>query len=219
MHVIPTLRTLNKGLVSTVLVIGLGASSPTFADDLSGYAADSTKQVVRNNYGECWRTSSWTKEMANEQCDPNLVAKAPEPAPVAMVAPQPKRTVQRINLASDTYFGFDEAELTDSGKAKLDELADQISGKQDPQIQITGYTDRLGAESYNMTLSERRAEAVKDYLVDKGIQTEIIETAAMGPKDPVVTCEGERGNALIECLGPNRRTVVEFSAFEVVETR
>jgi OOP family OmpA-OmpF porin len=125
--------------------------------------------------------------------------------------------VQRINLASDAYFAFNKADLRPEGIAKLDEMVLSMQNKDDPRLQITGYTDRLGTEAYNMKLSQRRAEAVKNYLVSKGIEAEIIETTAMGPKDPVVNCEGKTGNVLIQCLGPNRRTVVEFSAFEVLD--
>lgn len=212
-------RTLTATLLSALFTAGLALAAPVSADQHApGYAADSAKTVVRSAFDECWHTSSWTKDKAIAECEPGLVAKAEEPAPVA-VAPalEPKRTVQRINLESDTYFGFDKDQLTDAGKAKLDELAAQLAGKQDPRIQITGYTDRIGNETYNMGLSQRRADAVKTYLVGKGIQTDIIETTAMGPKNPVVNCEGMTGAALIECLGPNRRTEVEFSAFEVVE--
>lgn len=219
MNKIFPVRALNTSLLSALVIAGLVMTAPVAAADLEGYANDSSNSIVRTGFGECLRTGSWSKDMANAECDPNLVAKAPEPVEVVAAAPEPKRTVQRINLASDAYFGFDKAVLTDEGKMKLDELAASMAGKEDPRIQITGYTDRLGSESYNMTLSQKRAEAVKAYLIGKGIQTDIMETAAMGPKDPVVTCEGLRGSALIQCLGPNRRTVIEFSAFEVIETR
>lgn len=210
-------RTLNTTLLTALFAAGLTLGAPIATQaQPEGYAADSAKSVVHNAFGECWRTSSWSKDKAVEACDPDLVAKAEEPAPV-VAAPEPKRTVQRINLESDTYFGFDKAVLTDAGKAKLDELVAELAGKQDPRIQITGYTDRIGTEAYNMGLSQRRADAVKAYLVGKGIQTDIIETTAMGPRNPVVNCEGMTGSALIQCLGPNRRTEVEFSAFEVVE--
>lgn len=201
-----------SGLLSAVLAASL-LSASAMADEWTGYAHDSAKSAVLNSSGECWRTSSWSKDIINAQCNPAQVA-AVEPAPVAA---EPRRSVQRINLASDAYFGFDKAELKPEGKAKLDELVAEMQGKQDPRLQITGHTDRIGTESYNMDLSQRRAEAVREYLVSRGIETEIIETAAMGPKDPVVSCEGKTGNELIQCLGPNRRTVVEFSAFEVVE--
>jgi OOP family OmpA-OmpF porin len=212
-----TLKPLNAataGLAATLACAGLLLSMPASASELEGYAVDSSKSVVRSNFGECWRTSSWSKDSANAECDPNQVATAPEPAPVVV---EPRRTVQRINLASDAYFAFNKADLRPEGKAKLDEMALHMQGKNEPRLQITGYTDRIGTEAYNMQLSQRRAEAVKDYLVSKGIEAEIIETTAMGPKDPVVNCEGKTGNALIQCLGPNRRTVVEFSAFEVIE--
>lgn len=219
MNKIFPVRALNNGLLSALIVAGLAVTAPVAAADIEGYAADSASSIVRTGAGECLRTSSWSKDMANVECDPDLIAKAPEPVEVVAAAPEPKRVVQRINLASDAYFGFDKAMLTEEGKTKLDELAASMTGKEDPRIQVTGYTDRLGSETYNMTLSQKRAEAVKAYLIGKGVQTDIIETTAMGPKDPVVTCEGLRGNALIQCLGPNRRTVIEFSAFEVIETQ
>lgn len=215
MQTAKNLTTLNLALTATLIGAGLLLSMPSSATDTDGYAADSTHSVVRSNFAECWRTSSWNKDIANVECDPNLVATAPEPTPV--VAAEPRRTVQRFNLASDAYFAFNKAELRAEGMAKLDEMARNIQGKDEPRLQITGYTDRIGTEAYNMKLSQRRAEAVKDYLISKGIESDVIETTAMGPKDPVVNCEGKTGNALIQCLGPNRRTVVEFSAFEVSE--
>lgn len=200
------------GLLAVLCAAGVALSAPAGAEDWTGYAIDSSASVVRSGFGECVHTSSWSKDIVNAECNPAQIA-AFEPTP----APEPRRTVQRINLASDAYFGFDKAVLKPEGMAKLDEVAAAIQGKQDPRIQITGYTDRIGAEDYNRDLSQRRAEAVRDYLVSKGIDTEIIETAAMGEKNPVVACEGKTGNELIRCLAPNRRTEVEFSAFEVIE--
>lgn len=210
------LSVVNYGLASLLLSAGLIIPAPILAGNLEGYAEDSADSVVRNNTGECWRTSAWNKDRANAECDPNQIAAVPEPTPVA-AAPEPHRTVQRINLESDAYFAFNQAELRPEGMAKLDEMIVGMQDKEDPRLQITGYTDRLGSEAYNLKLSQRRAEAVKAYLVNKGIESEIIETTAMGPRDPVVNCEGKTGNALIQCLGPNRRTVVEFSAFEVMD--
>jgi OOP family OmpA-OmpF porin len=199
------------GLLSVLCAAGLALATPVAADSGDAYVNDSTVTVVRSGFGECVRTSSWSKDITHPECNPAQVA-AVEPA-----VQEPRRSVQRINLSSDAYFGFDKAELKPEGQAKLDEVAAEMQGTQDPRIQITGYTDRIGTEDYNLDLSQRRAEAVRDYLVGKGIETEIIETAAMGEKDPVVSCEGKTGNELIQCLSPNRRTVVEFSAFEVVE--
>ncbi|MFN2309150.1 MAG: OmpA family protein [Gammaproteobacteria bacterium] len=201
------------GLLLALCTGGLLLSSPAAADESTGYVTDAATSVVRNSSGECWHTSSWSKDIVNAECNPAQFA-AMEPTPVAEA---PRRSVQRFNLASDAYFGFDKAELRPEGTAKLDELVAEMRDKREPSIQITGYTDRIGTEEYNMGLSQRRAEAVRDYLVNRGIEAEIIETAARGPKNPVVNCEGKTGNDLIRCLAPNRRTEVEFSAFEVVE--
>lgn len=201
------------GLLPALCVAGAVLSAPAVAEDWTGYAIDSSVSVVRSGFGECVHTSSWSKDIVNAECNPAQIA-AFEPA---VVEPEPRRSVQRINLASDAYFGFDKAVLKPEGMAKLDEVAAALQGKQDPRIQITGYTDRIGPEDYNRGLSQRRAEAVRDYLVSKGIEAEIIETAAMGESNPVVACEGKTGNELIQCLAPNRRTEVEFSAFEVIE--
>lgn len=127
------------------------------------------------------------------------------------------RNIRHTNLAADAYFGFGQALLSPEGTAKLDALVAGIPGKQDPRIQITGYTDRLGNEEDNMQLALRRAEVVRDYLISQGVEAELIDINTLGPHDPIVACTGKSGNELIRCLGPNRRTVVEFSAFEVLE--
>jgi len=72
-----------------------------------------------------------------------------------------------------------------------------------------GHADRLGSETYNQKLSERRADAVRDYLVAKGVPREKIETLGVGEKQPVVQCDQKALKALIECLQPNRRVEVQ----------
>ena len=214
MHTTKPLHSLSTGILTLVVAGGL-ASAPVSADSMEGYVADSASSVVRSNFGECWHTSSFRADNTIAECDPDKVAVAPAPEPVPPA--EPLRTVRRINLESDAYFAFDKDELRPEGQAKLDELIAEMQQAQEPRLQITGYTDRIGTEEYNMDLSNRRALAVKEYLVGKGIETEIIETTAMGERDPVVNCEGKSGNELIQCLAPNRRTVVEFSAFQVIE--
>ena len=135
----------------------------------------------------------------------------------ATTAAHSTRNVQHVSLAADTYFGFNQAELGPEGMASLDALLAKMPGKQNPRIQITGYADRLGNHDHNLQLARQRAEAVRDYLVSRGVEAELIEISALGAHDPIVSCTGKTGADLIRCLGPNRRTVVEFSAFETVE--
>ena len=75
-------------------------------------------------------------------------------------------------------------------------------------VSITGYTDRIGSEAYNLELSKRRAEAVKGYLVTHGVAANRLETIGRGKADPVVECHDKDREALIRCLEPNRRVEV-----------
>jgi OmpA-OmpF porin, OOP family len=76
-------------------------------------------------------------------------------------------------------------------------------------VLVTGYTDRLGSDAYNQKLSEHRANAVRNYLVSKGVERSKIETIGMGKKQPVVQCDQKEMKALINCLQPNRRVDVQ----------
>lgn len=149
-------------------------------------------------------------------CSPNRPATGIAPAMLAADTPA-SRTMQPYNLATDTYFGFGKAALDKNGKAKLDLLVGEMPGKHNPRIHITGYADRLGDARSNLRLAQRRAEAVRDYLISRGVDPGLIDVTALGAHDPIVNCAGRTGEALVRCLGPNRRTVVEFSAFEILE--
>jgi OOP family OmpA-OmpF porin len=201
-----------KPIIQALLLAGLTvASGSSFA--APGYVDDSGAGIVRTGYGECLHTARWGEENFIEECDP--VAKAE----VAAVQTVMVKELKPISLAADALFAFDSADLTDEGRSRLDQALASLPPRQleNKQIQITGHTDRIGAESYNQGLSERRAQAVRDYLVSKGLPADAISTQGLGAAKPVVGCEGERGASLIDCLAPNRRTEIEFSAMEVIE--
>ncbi len=182
--------------------------------------------------GLCWRTGYWSPAMAIAGCDPELMPKpapapapapaptpAPAPAPAPTPAPAPKPApaaapaVQKITLASKALFDFDKAVLRPEGRAAIDS---EIIAKL-PQVAklelvlVTGHTDRIGSQQYNQRLSERRADAVRDYLVSKGVPKDRIETLGMGKTQPVpgVVCNQKNLKELIACLQPNRRVEVE----------
>jgi OOP family OmpA-OmpF porin len=141
---------------------------------------------------------------------PAPVAEAPAPAPEPVAPPPPPARFEKVTLSSTELFGFDSATLT-MPQPKLDEIAAALQA--DPSItdvDITGYTDRLGSKKYNHKLSERRANAVRDYLVSKGIDAGRLKAYGKGEQNPVVTdCHQKKRSALIECLAPNRRVEVE----------
>lgn len=110
------------------------------------------------------------------------------------------------------YFGFDRSGLTKEAKAKLDSLAEIIrNDKNVRQARVIGFADRLGTPSYNEKLSQKRAEAVRNYLVSKGIVTAAaVETRWFGESVPATSCpEKLVRKDLIACLQKDRRVEVE----------
>lgn len=131
------------------------------------------------------------------------------PAPVASPPPPPPPRFERYTLSSTELFDFDSAKLR-SPQPKLDEIADVLSrNAQINNVTITGYTDRLGSEKYNLKLSQRRAGAVKSYLTNKGIDAGRLTANGKGESNPVVECSNKKRVDLIQCLEPNRRVEVE----------
>ena len=100
-------------------------------------------------------------------------------------------------------FAFNSSNLTAIGKANLDKLATVLSNNPDTNINIYGYTDSKGADSYNLSLSDRRAAAVKSYLSSKAVASARMNTMGMGEADPIASNDTDAGRA------QNRR--VEFA--------
>jgi OmpA-OmpF porin, OOP family len=176
--------------------------------------------VWKNVSGECWRDASWTPATAAPGCDGAIVPKvempapapvmapapmaAPAPAPVA-AAPAPAPVVvaapAKVTYAADAFFDFDKAVLKPEGKAKLDDLVGKVKGISLEVIIAVGHTDSVGKDEYNQKLSVARSEAVKAYLVSKGIEKNRVYTEGKGEKAPVAdnkTAEGRAKNRRVE---------------------
>ena len=114
-------------------------------------------------------------------------------------------------LGGDELFAFGKAGIGDisaGGQERLDKLATQLQTTPYGLVRIVGYTDRIGSDKSNMAVSTRRAQAVRDYLVERGVPVENIVATGRGPYQPVVECKVERGQALQDCLAPNRRVEI-----------
>jgi OOP family OmpA-OmpF porin len=179
-----------------------------------GYLRDTDFAIDRssNNYLSVGFNYAFDKP-----AQPAIAAPPPEPAPAVVVEtppappppPAPAPRFEKISLSSTELFAFDKSDLR-MPQPKLDEIAVALNkNTQVDNVVITGYTDRIGSDRYNQKLSERRASAVKDYLVGQGVGANRLSAVGKGKENPVVVCTQTRRPALIECLEPNRRVEVE----------
>ena len=147
-----------------------------------------------------------------------VAAPAPQPLPVPMAAPAPvaPKPWVKVKLQADSLFGFDQDSLQADGKKTLDKLVEELQGVNVDAVQITGHTDRLGAKAYNTKLSTRRAEAVRNYLVQVGgMPANKVTAVGVGATQPETSfgqCQGVKASqALITCLRVDRRVEVEVT--------
>lgn len=190
---------------------------------MTPYGIDARGVIARSGTGLCWRSGSWTPAAAAAvpeagcACDKDLLPKE-VCEPPAKVAEAPKDgakpSAEKVTVAADALFDFDKATLRPAGKAKLDEVVAKAKDIKLEVIIAVGHTDRIGSDSYNQKLSERRAEAVKAYVVGKGIEANRVYTEGKGEKQPKTKpgdCPGnKKTKKLIECLQPDRRVEIEL---------
>jgi len=168
----------------------------------------------------CWRNAFWTPATAAVGCDGAIVAPKPAPAPAPVVAapapvvaapapapapapPPPPPAATKVTYAADAFFDFDKSVLKPEGKAKLDDLIGKVKGINLEVIIAVGHTDSVGSDAYNQKLSVKRSEAVKAYLVSKGIEKNRVYTEGKGEKQPVADNKTKEG------LAKNRRVEIE----------
>lgn len=255
------------------VLLAFSTSQGAFAQRTDAYALDSAGVIVKDPFGLCWRTSSWTREKAVPECDPALfpppaaAAPAPiEPAPVAAEPPAPPPVVVATVVDSDgdgvadaadrcpgtppgahvdasgceldadadgivdrldkcpatpsgakidavgceiaeaiilkgVNFENDSARLTKDSLPVLDAAAEALLKRPNVRTEVAGYTDSRGLEEHNHVLSQRRADAVKQYLVSKGVPAANLTSQGYGEDNPIAdnkTASGRAANRRVE---------------------
>ena len=123
----------------------------------------------------------------------------------------------KVSFSADSLFDFDKSTVKAEGKQALDKFSADLKGTQYDAVQVTGHTDRIGSQAYNLKLSSRRADAVSAYLVESGgVPSGKIAAKGVNGANPVTKpgdCKGNKATkALIACLQPDRRVEVEVLA-------
>lgn len=148
---------------------------------------------------------------------PAPVARVAPPAPTPAPTPTPTPAPVRVVFSADSLFDFDQSTVKPNGRQELDRFIADLNGVSYDLITVTGHTDRIGARAYNLNLSQRRADAVKSYLVQTGgLPAAKITARGVNGDDSVIApnaCTSTVVNdALKLCLQPDRRVEVEVTA-------
>lgn len=148
-------------------------------------------------------------------CSPKVAAPVVAAA-AAPVVPATPVVLKRLQLGADALFKFDRSgpgDMLPQGRAALDKMVGEIRrhGVAVERLRLTGHTDRLGDKTYNVRLSQQRANTVADYLRRAGL-TMPMEAVGRGEEEPITTaCAGDRATpALVACLQPDRRVTVDL---------
>ena len=203
-----------------VLFASAALASPfALAQSVDNWRAADGTTVWKNGTNElCWRDAFWTPATAAADCDgaikpvappppppppPAPVPPPPAPKPPPPPPPPPAPVSEKVTFAADAFFDFDKSVLKPEAKAKLDDLVSKTGGVNLEVIIAVGHTDSVGADGYNQKLSVSRADAVKNYLVSKGVEKNRVYTEGKGEKQPVADNKTSEGRA------KNRRVEVE----------
>jgi OOP family OmpA-OmpF porin len=176
-------------------IAAFSASGAASAQTVDNWQTPYGGAVMNGTNELCWRDSFWTPATGLPGCDG---------VPVAQQTPVVAPTASKVVLNADTFFDFDKATLKPAGRQVLDQVAAQAQSLNLETVIAVGHTDSIGTEQYNMGLSQRRANTVKNYLVSKGIDANRIYAEGKGEAQPIASNKTREGRA------QNRRVEIEI---------
>ncbi len=195
-----------------------GTASAQLAEKWWTEGYDKTGWVT--SYGECWAGEDGTAAPNCSDCSKrdtdgdgvnDCNDKCPDTKKGVKVNKDGCEIIADVVLSAEVLFGFNQATLTPAGKAALDDVAARVKATPgDETLDVVGYTDPFGSDSYNMGLSQRRASAVSAYLASKGIDKGHLKATGRGETNLVATnCSPKKSAESIKCNAPNRRVEIK----------
>lgn len=221
--------------LAAACALALGVFSANATAQISDIANIENKQrvvdtqgaVVMSGSGQCWHTAygpapSWTAACGGLRpvaVAPPYVAPAPAPvaaapvvaAPVVMAAAAP---LPKVTVDANILFDSDKSAIRTADRDKLDKFVADIRGLDSQNITVTGHADRMGSDASNQVLSQKRVDAVKAYLVGKGVASNRVQTSARGETQPTTSageCKDGKNATNVACLQPDRHVSLEVS--------
>jgi OOP family OmpA-OmpF porin len=207
---ISSLGKLTAGAAMLTLAAGtaLGNVTPNVTDSQGNAVKDGQGACVVSSgvvHPDCAGVKPAAPPKPSAPAQPAQPAKPAAPtAPAPAAKPAPVSVKQAVVIQADALFDFDKSVLRPDGKKSIDDALAKLGGVDIEMVIATGHTDSVGSDAYNQKLSERRANAVKDYLASKGIPAAKITTIGKGESQPVAT------NKTAEGRQKNRRVDIEF---------
>jgi OOP family OmpA-OmpF porin len=136
---------------------------------------------------------------------------------MAVVAPLP--VYERVTFDANIMFDADKSAIRPAGRDKLDQFVIDIRGLESQSVMAIGYADRMGTQADNQALSQQRVDAVKAYLVGKGIASNRVQTSAKGEMQPTTAladCKDPNNATNVACMQPDRHVFIEVSGTRLV---
>jgi OmpA-OmpF porin, OOP family len=179
---------------------------------------------VMTSAGECWHMAFGPAPLWHADCHPMRPAQyvapvtraepAAAPAAAPLAAAAPLVVYEKVAFDANVLFDSDKSSLRPMGREQLDQFVDKIHGLEAQDILAIGYADRMGSASENQVLSEERVDAVKAYLVTKGVAAERVRTSAFGETRPdtyLAECKDANNAKNVACMQPDRHVFIEVS--------
>ncbi len=181
---------------------------------------------VRGGYDYFYRTAEISNPMLDKdvRLDQGVLYLAfqytwggsPKTAPVAKASSN--RVTQLHTLNADILFPFDSYTLSAKGKEAVSTVINSANELEDPEFEVYGYTDRMGSDAYNQTLSQNRANSVSEEFANNGVKVKVAEGKGKNPSVTGNKCDAVKGRAnVISCLQPDRRVEVLVSGQKVTK--